>query len=256
VTEEVLGEHSVEGVRARNVGTGRRSTLDVEGVFVAIGAAPASGLFEGQVEPDEGGYVVRKENTTTSVPGVFSAGEVSDERFRWIATAAGDGCKAALEAKAFSENRGQGLCPPGAGVASEVPVGLPGRPVAPPKVSSHPPLSSGGDARSPPASARPPPPATAPWCVLDSRAEDDEETVDASEARRRTPVDFLTRRLPAQVARYLRGIRFPAQKEELLKTLESNGVPGPVLSQLRNRLPEREYRGPQDVLDALRRGGR
>ena len=68
-------------------------------------------------------------------------------------------------------------------------------------------------------------------------------------------MDFLRKRLPAQVGRYLEGVRFPARKEELLDTLERNGVPSPVLSQLRKRLPEGEYRGPQDVLSALR-GGR
>jgi Protein of unknown function (DUF2795) len=67
-------------------------------------------------------------------------------------------------------------------------------------------------------------------------------------------VDFLRKRLPAQAGKYLEGVRFPARKEELLGTLERNGVPGPVVSQLRKRLPEGEDRGPQDVLSALRRG--
>ncbi len=67
-------------------------------------------------------------------------------------------------------------------------------------------------------------------------------------------MDFLTKRLPDQVGRYLKGIEFPARKEELLKRLERNGVPGLVVGQLRKRLPEGEYGGPQDVLAALRRG--
>ena len=67
-------------------------------------------------------------------------------------------------------------------------------------------------------------------------------------------MDFLRKRLPAQVGRYLAGFEFPARKEELLGRLERNGVPGVILSQLRKRLPEGEYRGPQDVLSALRRG--
>jgi hypothetical protein len=67
-------------------------------------------------------------------------------------------------------------------------------------------------------------------------------------------VDFLRKRLPAQVGRYLEGVEFPARKEELLGRLERNGVPGPVIGQLRKRLPEGEYRGPQDVLKALRGG--
>jgi hypothetical protein len=67
-------------------------------------------------------------------------------------------------------------------------------------------------------------------------------------------VDFLRKRLPAQVSKYLEGVEFPARKEELLKRLERNGVPGPVVGQLSKRLPEGEYRGPQDVLKALQRG--
>ena len=68
-------------------------------------------------------------------------------------------------------------------------------------------------------------------------------------------MDFLRKRLPAQVGRYLQGVEFPARKEELLERLERNGVPGPLVGQLRKRLPEGEYRDPQDVLKALR-GGR
>ena len=68
-------------------------------------------------------------------------------------------------------------------------------------------------------------------------------------------MDFLRKRLPAQVGRYLQGVEFAARKEELLGRLERNGMPGPVVGQLRKRLPESEYRGPQDVLKALG-GGR
>ena len=72
-------------------------------------------------------------------------------------------------------------------------------------------------------------------------------------------MDFLRKALPGNVGRYaeryLKGVRFPATKGELVGRLEQNGVPGPVLGQLRKRLPEREYRGPQDVLDALRSPG-
>ena len=68
-------------------------------------------------------------------------------------------------------------------------------------------------------------------------------------------MDFLRKRLPSQVGRYLNGVQFPARKEGLLGRLERNGVPGPLVDQLRKRLPEGEYRGPQDVLNALR-GGR
>ena len=68
-------------------------------------------------------------------------------------------------------------------------------------------------------------------------------------------MDFLRKRLPAQVGRYLQGVEFPVSKDELLRRLERNGVPGLVVGQLRKRLPEGEYRGPQDVLKALS-GGR
>ena len=67
-------------------------------------------------------------------------------------------------------------------------------------------------------------------------------------------MDFLRKRLPTQVGRYLQGVEFPARKDELLGRLERNGVPGPIIGQLGKRLPEGEYRGPQDVLSALRRG--
>jgi Protein of unknown function (DUF2795) len=70
-------------------------------------------------------------------------------------------------------------------------------------------------------------------------------------------MDFLRKHLPTSagryVERYLKGIEFPIRKEELVGRLEANGVPGAVVSQVRKRLPEGEYRGPKDVLDALRR---
>ena len=70
-------------------------------------------------------------------------------------------------------------------------------------------------------------------------------------------MDFLRKHLPTSagryIERYLKGIEFPIRKEELVGRLEANGVPGAVVSQVRKRLPEGEYRGPKDVLDALRR---
>ena len=64
----------------------------------------------------------------------------------------------------------------------------------------------------------------------------------------------MRKRLPAQVGKYLEGVEFLARKEELLGMLERNGVPGTIVGQLRKRLPEGEYRGPQGVVSALRRG--
>ena len=105
--EEILGEDSVEGLRIKNTKTGEEETVEVSGFFAAIGHVPATGLFEGQVEMDEGGYVLQKEHTMTSVPGVFAAGDVSDTRYRQAVTAAADGCRAAIDAERWMEERGE-----------------------------------------------------------------------------------------------------------------------------------------------------
>ena len=107
VVEDVLGEDSVEGIRVSNVKTGEERELEVDGFFAAIGHAPATSLFEGQVEMDEGGYVFQREHTMTSVPGVFAAGDVSDKRYRQAVTAAGDGCRAAIDAERWLEEQGE-----------------------------------------------------------------------------------------------------------------------------------------------------
>ena len=107
VVEEILGENSVEGLRIKNTRTGREETVEVDGFFAAIGHVPATGLFKGQVEMDEGGYVLQKEHTMTSVPGVFAAGDVSDTRYRQAVTAAADGCRAAIDAERWLEERGE-----------------------------------------------------------------------------------------------------------------------------------------------------
>jgi thioredoxin reductase (NADPH) len=107
VVEEILGEDSVEGVRVKNTKTGEEQTIEVSGFFAAIGHAPATSLFEEQVEMDEGGYILQKENTMTSVPGVFAAGDVSDTRYRQAVTAAGDGCRAAIDSERWLEEQGE-----------------------------------------------------------------------------------------------------------------------------------------------------
>jgi thioredoxin reductase (NADPH) len=107
VVEDVLGEDSVEGIRVRNVKTDEERDLAVDGFFAAIGHAPATALFEGQVEMDEGGYVFQREHTMTSVAGVFAAGDVSDKRYRQAVTAAGDGCRAAVDAERWLEEQGE-----------------------------------------------------------------------------------------------------------------------------------------------------
>jgi thioredoxin reductase (NADPH) len=107
VVEDVLGEESVEGIRIKNLKTGETNELGVDGFFAAIGHAPATGIFKDQVEMDDGGYILQRENTMTSVPGVFAAGDVSDKRYRQAVTAAGDGCRAAIDAERWLEAQGE-----------------------------------------------------------------------------------------------------------------------------------------------------
>ena len=106
VIEDVLGGHAVEGVRVRDNETGRESDIDLDGVFVAIGSEPSTELIKGQLDTDEAGYIVRHKDTMSSVPGVFAAGEVSDGQYRQVATAVGDGCQAAFDAKRWLEEVG------------------------------------------------------------------------------------------------------------------------------------------------------
>jgi thioredoxin reductase (NADPH) len=105
--EEILGETTVEGVRLKNAKTGEEDTLAVDGFFAAIGHTPATSLFAGQLEMDGSGYVLQKEHTMTSVPGVFAAGDVSDTRYRQAITAAADGCRAAIDAERWLEEQGE-----------------------------------------------------------------------------------------------------------------------------------------------------
>ena len=103
--DEILGEEaplSVTAVRLKNVKTGATETRKVDGVFVAIGHAPASELFRGQVELKPNGYIKTVPGSTaTNIPGVFAAGDVADDVFRQAVTAAGLGCMAALEAEKY-----------------------------------------------------------------------------------------------------------------------------------------------------------
>ena len=105
VVEEILGREKVEGVKVRNVKTSESSMIPSDGLFVAIGYSPNTTVFEGQIQLDEKGYVVSKHGTQTSVEGVFVAGDVHDYKYRQAVTAAGEGCKAAMDALAYLEEQ-------------------------------------------------------------------------------------------------------------------------------------------------------
>jgi thioredoxin reductase (NADPH) len=111
VVEEVLGENAVTGLRLRNLTTGEASELPVAAVFVAIGHHPNTELFRDYIKTDEAGYISVLENTFTNVPGVFAAGDVHDTRYKQAVTAAGDGCKAALDAEKYLEEHSLGVEP-------------------------------------------------------------------------------------------------------------------------------------------------
>ena len=104
--EEVLGTDglmkSVTGSKIKNVKTGEITEIDVDGVFIAIGHAPATKLFDGKLEMKQGGYLITKpDSAQTDIPGVYAAGDVTDDKYRQAVTAAGMGCMAALEAEHY-----------------------------------------------------------------------------------------------------------------------------------------------------------
>ncbi len=101
VVTEIIGDGKVQGVEVKDLKTGKETRMEVEGVFVAIGYEPNTKLFEGKLELEPNGYIKVKNDTETSVPGVFAAGDVRDYRYRQAVTAAADGCKAVLDADKF-----------------------------------------------------------------------------------------------------------------------------------------------------------
>jgi thioredoxin reductase (NADPH) len=108
VVTEVLDvkQDKVTGVKLKNLKTGTESILNCAGVFVAIGHSPSTEVFKSQIEMDANGYILPKKGTMTNVPGVFVAGDCSDQVYRQAVTAAGMGCAAAIDAERFlaSEN--------------------------------------------------------------------------------------------------------------------------------------------------------
>ncbi|VVB74063.1 Sulfide dehydrogenase subunit alpha [uncultured archaeon] len=105
VVEDILGADKVTGVRLKNLKTGKSSEFKCDGVFVAVGHAPATGFLKGQIELEETGYIRKYNGTKTSVEGVFSAGDVADKAYRQAVSAAGDGCRAGIDAERYLQEK-------------------------------------------------------------------------------------------------------------------------------------------------------
>jgi thioredoxin reductase (NADPH) len=103
---DVFGNGHMEGIKVRNTTTGEESELRVKGLFYAIGHTPNTGLFKGQLELDDVGYIVTHGSVETSVEGVFAAGDVQDHEFRQAITAAGTGCMSAMLAERWLSSNG------------------------------------------------------------------------------------------------------------------------------------------------------
>ena len=105
--EEYLGDKSLTGVSLTDTITKEKTTLNIDGLFVAIGRDPATGIFKDKIEMDSEGYIITKpDSTKTNIAGVFAAGDVKDKVYRQAVTAAGMGCMAALEAEKYMSERG------------------------------------------------------------------------------------------------------------------------------------------------------
>lgn len=105
VVEEVLGDQKVTGVKIKNINDGNTETLNIDGLFVAIGYSPNTGFLKGQLKVDELGYLVTKDEVKTDIEGVFVAGDVADRFYRQAVTAAGSGAKAALHVRDYLQTQ-------------------------------------------------------------------------------------------------------------------------------------------------------
>lgn len=107
VIDEILGENKVEGIRIRNVHTVALSKIRCDAVFVAIGHKPNTDFFKGKLELDNKGYIKKYEESKTNIDGIFVAGDVYDYTYRQAITAAGSGCKAAIDVVKYLESKEQ-----------------------------------------------------------------------------------------------------------------------------------------------------
>jgi thioredoxin reductase (NADPH) len=104
VVDDVLGDEIVSGLTLRNVETGERSVFAADALFIAIGHDPNTQIVRGQIDLDDAGYIRTVDGVSTNVAGVFVGGDVFDIRYKQAITAAGSGCKAALEAERYLEH--------------------------------------------------------------------------------------------------------------------------------------------------------
>ena len=103
VVEEAIGDEHLKALRLHNVVDGSRYDFEADAIFIAIGHTPNTGIFKGQLDLDEAGYIVSPDGVTTNIEGVFVAGDVNDIRYKQAVTAAGAGCRAAMDAEKYLE---------------------------------------------------------------------------------------------------------------------------------------------------------